>query len=672
MKQGTIRVTMHTVEPGDPETHSKDLVSENLEQLRKIFPSAFTEGKVDFDALRELLGDAVDDSDEKFGLTWFGKRDARRIALKPSTATLLPRPEESVDWDTTQNVMIEGDNLEVLKLMQKSYANKVKLIYIDPPYNTGKDFIYPDKFQDTIQNYLQQTGQAGSDGGRLSSNSETSGRYHSAWLDMMYPRLMLARNLLNKDGVLVISIDEREYANLRAMCAEIYGEENLVGTVVWKNATDNNPSRIATEHEYLLFVARDSGSLEKVWKSSISDVRDAVVKAGERIIEESSDFTEMRERYSRWFRENKGEMWPLDRYKYIDEGGVYTGSQSVHNPGKEGYRYDVLHPQTGKPCKQPLMGYRFPEATMQRLLEDGRILFGEDEDKIIELKVYASEYQEKLSSVLELDGRLGAYELKDDFSDFGKVFSNPKPVRLLLNFFPHILKEDGDILLDFFAGSGSSARAIQELNSRDAVRRRFILVQLPEKLDSKVAEGREALKVCRQSGRREVISSVTVERIRRGAIKDSGGLGDSGTRIFSLADSGMLRWDTSRQDVEQQALDLIDNVREGREEEDILFELLLNQGLDLASKVEARDFAGKRVYSTGAGLLFACLPSAGSITKGNAEEIAKGIVDWRDELEPDGDVTAFFKDVAFADDVAKANLIAILDQHVPSFVVKSI
>lgn len=228
----------------DSETKSPDIVVGNIEQLKTLFPDAVTDGKVDFEALKQLLGGAVDEREEKYGLNWHGKRRARRIALTPSTGTLRPCPEESADWDTSRNLMIEGDNLEVLKLLQKSYAGKVKLIYIDPPYNTGGDFVYPDDFQDNIKNYLIRTGQMESDGRRNVANTDSSGRFHTEWLNMMYPRLKLARGLLRPDGVMFISIDEREYSHLRTMCAEIYGEENLLGTVVWKNATDNNPTNV--------------------------------------------------------------------------------------------------------------------------------------------------------------------------------------------------------------------------------------------------------------------------------------------------------------------------------------------------------------------------------------------------------------------------------------------
>src|SRR5687767_10766218 len=287
----------------DPGTRSADLITENVDWLRALFPEAFTEGMIAFEVLRELLGGVLDEREEKYGLNWHGKRRARQLALTPSSGTLRPVPEDSVEWDKTQNVMIEGDNLEVLKLLQKSYGNHVKLIYIDPPYNTGKDFVYPDDFRDNIRNYLELTGQIES-GRKISSNTEASGRFHTDWLNMMYPRLKLARNLLRDDGVMFISIDEREYAHLRTMCSEIFGEENQMGTVVWKNATDNNPTNIATEHEYLLVVAKGKEALEKEWKSSVSDIKDVLVRIGKEL---TSAFAgqELIDAYNQWFREHK-------------------------------------------------------------------------------------------------------------------------------------------------------------------------------------------------------------------------------------------------------------------------------------------------------------------------------------------------------------------------------
>ena len=251
---------MKPLTPADPETKSADILAENIARLKELFPEAFTEGKVDFEVLKQLLGGAVDEREEKYGLNWHGKRRARQLALTPSTGTLRPCPEDSVDWDTTQNLMIEGDNLEVLKLLQKSYAGKVKLIYIDPPYNTGKDFVYPDDFQDNIKNYLELTGQVDGDGRKISSNTEASGRFHTDWLNMMYPRLKLARNLLSEDGVILISIADHEVHNLRAVTNEVFGEENFVATVIWQKvySPKNSARHFSEDHDYLIVYARSA------------------------------------------------------------------------------------------------------------------------------------------------------------------------------------------------------------------------------------------------------------------------------------------------------------------------------------------------------------------------------------------------------------------------------
>lgn len=242
-----------------PETQSADVVAGNVDALSALFPEAFREGRIDFEVLKQLLGGAIDERDEKYGLNWHGKRKARQIALTPSTGALLPCPEESVDWDTTQNLMIEGDNLEVLKLLQKSYAGKVKLIYIDPPYNTGKDFVYPDDFRDGMRNYLDLTGQVDNDGKPISSNSESSGRFHTDWLNMMYPRLKLARSMLAQDGVIFCSIDDIEVARLRVVFDEVFGEENFVGQFVWRtDGNFDNQAKIKICHEYIIAYAKSA------------------------------------------------------------------------------------------------------------------------------------------------------------------------------------------------------------------------------------------------------------------------------------------------------------------------------------------------------------------------------------------------------------------------------
>jgi adenine-specific DNA-methyltransferase len=505
--------------------------------------------------------------------------------------------------------------------------------------HTGKDLVYPDDFQDNIRNYLELTGQV-DDGRKITSNTETSGRFHTDWLSMIYPRLKVARNLLRADGVVFISMDEREYSHLRTISAEIFGEENLIGTIVWKNVTDNNPTNVATEHEYLLIVGRSKDDLEKEWKSSVSDVKDVLVRIGSQLTSQFSGET-LTDAYQKWFREHKSELWPLDRYKYIDAGGVYTGSQSVHNPGREGYRYDVIHPVTKRPCKQPLMGYRFPKATMDELILQGKILFGEDETKLIELK------------------------LREDFPDDGKVFDNPKPVRLLSAFFPFLLKHDGDFVIDFFAGSGTTARAVLELNRKDQVRRRYCLVQLPEPLDSDDNDQKIACKLCDKLGRPRNIAELAKERLRRAAtrIKQENHLlaDDLGFRVFKLASSNIRAWQPDRDNLDQSLLDSVEHLDTDRTEADILYELLLKLGLDLCVPMEKRTIAGKDVHAVGGGVLLACL--ATQITRAEVEPLGLGIVEWHKALAAAGDTTCVFRDSAFADDVAKTNLVAILNQH---------
>ena len=659
---------MQKIEATQPAAKSADLVAGNIEQLKALFPELITEGAdgvaVNVDVLKALVGDqTATDAEEKYGLNWHGKRRARQLALTPSNGTLRPHPEESVEWDNTRNVMIEGDNLEVLKLLQKSYANKVKLIYIDPPYNTGKDFVYPDNFHDNIKNYLELTGQA-EGGKKVSSNTDASGRFHTDWLSMIYPRLKLARGLLRDNGVIFISVDEREYSSLRLICCDIFGEENIVGTIVWKNATDNNPTNVATEHEYLLVVAKKKDEIDSEWKSSISDVKDVLIQIGETLSKKYKDQA-LRDAYDEWFREHKAELWPLDRYKYIDEGGVYTGSQSVHNPGREGYRYDVIHPGTKLPCKQPLMGYRFPKKTMDELLAARRILFGEDHSKIIELMVYASEFKEKLSSLLELDGRLGAYDLKEDFPKEGKVFTNPKPVRLYESFLPFLLKDSGDLSVDFFAGSGATAKAVWKLNAKDSVHRKFILVQLPEPLNDSDKDQKAAVQLCDALGAPRNLAEITKERLRRAGknIQLSAPLLmlDFGFRVFKLDYSNIRAWNPAPVDLERSLFDHQDSIVVGRSEDDVLYELLIKLGLDLCVPITQRVVAGKKLHSVGGGVLIACLST--TIAAGDIEPLAQGIIDFHKEVMPAGDTTCVFRDSAFADDVAKTNLAAILAQN---------
>ena len=490
-------------------------------------------------------------------------------------------------------MFIEAENLEALKILQKAYAGSVKMIYIDPPYNTGNDsFIYPDKFSESREEYARRVGDTDDAGylkrdgvfqGAWRKNGKGNGHYHSNWLSMMLPRLHLAKTLLREDGVIFISIDDNEQAQLKLLCDEVFGAENFLGEVIWKNATDNNPTNIAIEHEFIVAYCKDRVSINTVWKSQLSDIKEKLITTGHEILSNSTNLEEAKEAYQKWFKENKHQLGKLDRYKYIDEQGIYTGSQSVHNPGKEGYKYDVIHPETGLPCKQPLMGYRFPKDTMDSLLKNNKIIFGKDHNKIIELKVYAHEFSEKLSSVFDLDGRIGAYDLKELF-ELTQLFTNPKPVELLCHFFA-FTADQNDLILDFFSGSGTTAHAVMQLNVEDGGNRRFICVQLPEETDEK-SEARKA-------GFAN-IAEIAKERIRRAGRQISDGLQDgseidTGFKVFKLAESGFRQWrQPERADAAslQRELSLnIDAVLPDTSSENLLYELMLRLGLKLTYKV---------------------------------------------------------------------------------------
>ncbi|OKK06506.1 hypothetical protein AMK26_10870 [Streptomyces sp. CB03234] len=614
---------MRRMRPGDPETRSLDLVGENVAQLKKLFPSAFTEDGIDLDALRELLGGDPAGGREKFGLTWHGKRRAAELARLPSDGTLLPRPAESVDWDTTRNLVIEGDNLEVLKLLQKSCAHKVKLICVDPPYNTGRDFIYPDSFQDGVRDYLALTGRLDGDGGRLSSNVETSGRYHSAWLDMMYPRLFLARNLLREDGVVFICIDDHEVHHLRAVMDEIFGPENFVATVIWQKvySPKNSARHFSEDHDYLLVYAKDADA----WTPGLLPRTD-----------------EQNAAYKNPDNDPRG-PWKADNF--TARNYYSKGTYPITTPG-------------GRVIEGPPPGtyWRYSERTMREMDADNRIWWGRDGTNRPAVKRFLSEVRQgrvpqTLWSYEEVGHNQDAKrELLErvTFASSDSVFDTPKPTTLIRRVLTLATRPDTeDIVLDFFAGSGTTGDAVLQANAEDGGNRRYILVQIPE-----------------PTGHPDhpTVADITRARLRAAATALPAAP-DRGFRSFALGESGILRWDTARQDVEQQTLELVDTIAPGRTDQDVLYELLLGRGLDLSLPVERRTFGGVAVHCAGGGLLFACLPAPDTIGRDRVEALAHGIVDWRKELDPAGEVSVYFRDIAFRDDVAKATMAAILDQY---------
>lgn len=559
--------------------------AELLALLRQTAPEVISDNQIDLEKLKELIGQERIAPAEHYELSWAGKANARREIQKTTSHTLLPAASNPPQ---APHMLIEGENLEVLRALQKSYHGKVKMIYIDPPYNTGNDsFVYPDDYSETLDEYQKRTGEK-NEAGYLNKqslwkkNSKESGQYHSAWLSMMYPRLYLARNLLRDDGVIFISIDNNEAANLKLLCDEIFGGENFIGNIVWKNVTDNNPTNIAMEHEYIFAFAKSKSSIEKIWKSQLSDAKEILINIGNDLIAKYEDVNLLQEKYSEWFRENKSQLWPLENYKFIDLEGVFSGERGVHNPGKEGYRYDVIHPVTKRPCKQPLLGYRFPQATMERMINDERIIFGNDENKLVEIKVYAKDYEQKLSSVINLDGRTGTNELKDLFPEFTKVFNNPKTIRLLEDIFSYVCQKE-DVILDFFAGSGSTAQSVMQLNLTDGGNRQCICVQMPEQLE----ESSEAYK----AGYR-TIADITRARIDKVIAKLKAEHPDKTADLacahFTLAPSNFKVWrgDVSDAAALRETLNLFQSAeKSGRAPEvadaqtAMLSELLLKHGL---------------------------------------------------------------------------------------------
>ncbi len=608
---------------------SLDVVSENIERLKELFPDAFSEGGINFDTLRQLLGDAavLDEGEEKYGLNWHGKKKARQIALTPSTGTLLPCPEESVDWDTTQNLFIEGDNLEVLKLLQKSYANKVKMIFIDPPYNSDNDFIYPDKYSEGLDTYLKYTGQKSEEGDWVVSDSgrETTGRKHTNWLNMMFPRLKIAKNLLSQNGVLFITIDDNEQSVLKQICDEIFGEENFVSCVAWQKVfAKKNKALISGSHDHVLVYTKNI----ELWVRNLLPRSDKQLQA---------------------FKNPDND--PRGAWQ-----SVSFSVQSENEKKRAPYRYKIMLP-SGREVMPPAGRHwnGLPEK-YDRLKNDNRIWFGAEGDSPPREKVFLTEVQggivpdtwwrhedtgnnqEAKKEILELFGE-------------GEPFSTPKPTRLIERMLQvSTSKNTGDIILDFFSGSATTAHAVLKTNNSDQGNRRYIMVQLPE------PTGRDDYKN---------IFDIGVERVRLAAnkIKSDSPLwdGDFGYKVFKLSQSNIKIWNPDASDLDESLLANIDHIVEGRTEHDILYELLLKRGVDLAVRIESREFGGNNIYSIGYGVLFACLDE--EISSEQVEDIAQGILDWHSELSPSSETHVFFRDSAFRDDVSKTNMAAILEQN---------
>jgi adenine-specific DNA-methyltransferase len=558
------------------EATSANITDEQKAKLKSLFPEIVTEnGKVDFDRLKLTLGEMVDAGKERYGMNWPGKADCFKTVQRSSVATLVPAPDESVNFDTTENLIIEGDNLEVLKLLQKAYLGKVRMIFIDPPYNTGNDFIYPDDYSESLETYLRYTGQVDNEGRKYSTNAETDGRFHSKWMNMMYPRLFLARNLLREDGVIFVSISDHEVAALKFLMNEIFGEENFSAQFIWKSRKypdSRAKTGVSTDHEYLLLYTRsESGVLRGVERDE--------------------------SKFSNPDNDARG-LW-MSRSLL----GLATKAQ------RPNLHYSITDPATGRVFLPPDdTGWRYAQDRMQKLIQSGSILFPPKPDGRPREKKFREDLQSEFvafpSIIDDVFTADGTAEIREMFGE--DVFDFAKPSTLIARLVKQGAQNEG-IVLDFFGGSGTTAQAVLESNKADGGNRKFILVQLPEPTERK-----DYL----------TIAEITKERVRRVISKlneadkkhldlEQAKEQDRGFKVFKLRGSNFKAWNTEQpKDEAELAKQLtlhVEHLVAGRTQEDVLYELLLKSGFPLDTKVEKITVAGKAVFSVADGAMLICL-----------------------------------------------------------------
>jgi adenine-specific DNA-methyltransferase len=591
--------------PNQPEdTHkdriaegSPDLRAELRERLRALAPEAFSEGKLDADKLKALLGEGGDAGPERYSFSWAGKRDAIAMLQLPTRATLKPDREHSVNFDEAQHVFIEGENLEVLKVLYRSYFGRVKMIYIDPPYNTGNDFIYPDDFADPLDNYLRITGQKNGNGDYTTSQVDKNGRIHSAWLSMMYPRLVLARQFLNEDGAIFISINDSEAKNLSKLMDEIFGEENFVAQLVWQRSKRGDSKLIANVHEYVLVYARNKASViaNGRWRLKKDGVDRVLDRYNSLRQEHRRDHAAISDAMREWYG-----SFPKDdpsrahrHYRNSDERGLYFAADFAgpDDGRKSRPRYDILHPTTGKPCKKPSTGWRWDEKRTKRALaaDPPLIHFGPDETTIPCRKTYLEQLDsEPFSSVFYRDGRAATLQVEQLLCP--GAFDFPKNTDVIEDFL-EIIGDDEAIILDFFAGSGATAQAVFDRNTADGGQRKFVLVQLPERM----AEPR----TLKDGTVLQTIADVARERIKRAALQLDH-LNEGNFRAFRLAVSNTRPWSgVAEKDASILATQIeafADSLVPGWKPESVIWEVALREGYGLTSRVERIPDTGKQTF----------------------------------------------------------------------------
>ena len=601
---------------------SLNLETINIDKIKELFPNVCTEGKIDFDKLRIVLGDEVENKIEKFQFTWSGKSSTIKLAQSPSTGTLISSKEDSKNWDTTEDLYIEGDNLEVLKQLQKTYYGKIKMIYIDPPYNTGGDFVYKDDFTDNIKNYKEQTQQT------TRANPETNGRYHTDWLNMMYSRLMLAKNLLSNDGVIFISIDDNENHNLKNICNEIFGENNFIATIVWERAFSpvNTKKHFSTNHDYAYCYSKNIG---------------ITTNNGLKRGEETSE-----------------------RYQNLDNDirGPWTSGDLSVGPAVQSNIYEITTPNGRKVFPPSGYSWRLNPDRYNEYLYDNRIWFGNDGGNVPRIKRFLSEVKIGITPMTvwrytDVGHSQDAQQSLKSLFDGKAYFDYPKSVELIKRMI-HLYTEGNSIVLDFFSGSSTTAHAVMQLNAEDGGNRKFIMVQLPELTD----ESSEAYKAGYKN-----ICEIGKERIRRAGEqikqelidkKNKAGLlddnivdpdsFDNGFKVFKLESTNIIPWDGTIKLDETTIFTQLEVIKDDRSDIDVLYEIMLKYGVFDKPTQEIK-INGKTMYSVSLGYLIVCLDN--NITLDDVKEIGK--------LKPHN---VIFKESGFANDNDKINATYTLEK----------
>lgn len=624
-------------------------LSETVEKIREICPAAVTrDGKVDFEELKTSLAtDVAEDTIEKYEFTWVGKNAAKAEANRPIRKTLRPVVADSKDWDNTKNLYIEGDNLDALKLLQESYLGKVKMIYIDPPYNTGNDFVYCDNFKMGCAEFIEKSGQCDADGNRLFANTKTNGRFHSDWCSMMYPRLKIARNLLTDDGAIFISIDDNEVVNLRKICDEIFGGDNFVAQMIWQQGKKSSGNLMVVNHEYVIVYVKNRSALdtnENSWKQrkeGLDKIYDQYESLKRVYGDDCSKIqTEMRKFFAA-LPENDP-AYNSKHYNYVDEKGLFFADNSCAPDKPESRCHKpLIHPITKKETAIPSLGWRWKEETLDKMVEEGRIYFGVDEKQVPKVKKYLKEMEYELpSTVFYKDGRGASKRLETLFG--AKVFEFPKDERIIESFVNMVTSTDESIIMDFFSGSATTAHAVMQLNAEDGGNRRFIMVQLPEKCDDKSEAAKAGYKT---------ICDIGKERIRRAGEKIKAENPDKdldvGFRVLRVDSDNMADIAKRPSDITQGQLKLdVENIVPERSDLDLLFGVMVDCGLMLDMPIETKQMDDKTYYVVNHGDLVACFEK--NIPEKLIYEIAR--------MNP---VCAVFRDSSFAEPKDKINLAEI-------------